>query len=85
MLVALEDHSAMYFAKNIAAPAQVKEPPPCPFPLPAPLPVRKISARSTASSYAARSLQCHFASARDVALVVAAIVVGARTRPRRQA
>ncbi|RPD63447.1 hypothetical protein L227DRAFT_561572 [Lentinus tigrinus ALCF2SS1-6] len=28
MLVALGDHSAMYFAKNIAAPAQVKEPPP---------------------------------------------------------
>ncbi|RPD63454.1 ARM repeat-containing protein [Lentinus tigrinus ALCF2SS1-6] len=39
LLVALGDHSAMYFAKNIAAPAQVKEPPPCPFPLPAPLPV----------------------------------------------
>ena len=39
LLVALGDHSAMYFAKNIAAPAQLKEPPPCPFPLSAPLPV----------------------------------------------
>ena len=38
LLVALGDHSAMYFAKNIAAPAQVAQPPPCPFPLPSPLP-----------------------------------------------
>ncbi|KAH9886674.1 ARM repeat-containing protein [Cubamyces lactineus] len=37
LLVALGDHSAMYFAKNIASPAIVK-PVPCPFPLPAPLP-----------------------------------------------
>ncbi|KAI0714221.1 ARM repeat-containing protein [Cerioporus squamosus] len=39
LLVALGDHSAMYFAKNIAAPAQLQVPPPCPFPLPTPLPV----------------------------------------------
>ena len=38
LLVALGDHSTMYFAKNIAAPAQVAQPPPCPFPLPSPLP-----------------------------------------------
>ncbi|KAI0369534.1 ARM repeat-containing protein [Pilatotrama ljubarskyi] len=37
LLVALGDHSAMYFAKNIASPALVK-PVPCPFPLPSPLP-----------------------------------------------
>ncbi|RDX49711.1 ARM repeat-containing protein [Lentinus brumalis] len=38
LLVALGEHSAMYFAKNIAAPAQLKDPTPCPFPLPTPLP-----------------------------------------------
>ncbi|KAI0651047.1 ARM repeat-containing protein [Trametes meyenii] len=38
LLAALGDHSAMYFAKNIAAPVQVK-PVPCPFPLPTPLPL----------------------------------------------
>ncbi|TBU41864.1 ARM repeat-containing protein [Dichomitus squalens] len=38
LLVALGDHSAMYFAKNIAAPARVSSPPPCPFPLPSSLP-----------------------------------------------
>lgn len=38
LLVALGDHSAMYFAKNIASPSQVKQPPPCPFPLPSPFP-----------------------------------------------
>ncbi|CDO75722.1 hypothetical protein BN946_scf184493.g20 [Trametes cinnabarina] len=38
LLVALGDHSAMYFAKNIASPAQVS-PVPCPFPLPTPLPL----------------------------------------------
>ncbi|KAI9058664.1 ARM repeat-containing protein [Trametes sanguinea] len=38
LLVALGDHSAMYFAKNIASPVQVA-PVPCPFPLPAPLPL----------------------------------------------
>ncbi|KAL1943353.1 hypothetical protein VTO73DRAFT_4428 [Trametes versicolor] len=37
LLVALGDHSAMYFAKNIAAPAQVK-PIASPVPLPSPLP-----------------------------------------------
>ncbi|KAI0350564.1 ARM repeat-containing protein [Trametes cingulata] len=37
LLVALGDHSAMYFAKNIASPTIVK-PVPCPFPLPSPPP-----------------------------------------------
>ncbi|KAI0633121.1 ARM repeat-containing protein [Trametes polyzona] len=37
LLVALGDHSAMYFAKNIASPVLVK-PVPCPFPVPTPLP-----------------------------------------------
>ncbi|KAI0743038.1 ARM repeat-containing protein [Daedaleopsis nitida] len=39
LLVALGDHSAMYFAKNISSPAQLSQPPPCPFPLLAPLPL----------------------------------------------
>ena len=39
LLAALGDHSAMYFAKNIAAPAHVAAPAhPLPFALPAPLP-----------------------------------------------
>ncbi|KAI8996297.1 ARM repeat-containing protein [Trametes punicea] len=37
LLVTLGDHSAMYFAKNIASPIQVA-PVPCPFPPPSPLP-----------------------------------------------
>ena len=39
LLVALGDHSAMYFAKNIASPTQLKPAPPSAFPLPFPLPL----------------------------------------------